>query len=75
MLCGNKESFCSPLKGDLENGEETREETAAGEPSTVDSSAFLLVLSILPSSTCFIAGLESFAFPLTAYGSRHNHKE
>lgn len=57
--------FFSPFEGDLEIGEETGEETATGEPSTVDS---------FPASTC-LAGLESFAFPLPAYGSRHNQYE
>lgn len=53
----------SPFKGDLEIGEATGDWTALTEPSTVDSSAFLLV-----------AGLESFAFPLTARGSSHNQQ-
>lgn len=41
---------------------------ATAEPSTADSSAFLLLLSAgsFPLSVCFAAGLESFAFPLTA---------
>lgn len=74
MLCGSSESFHSPLNGDLEIGEETGEVTATGHPSTADSSAFLLVLSVsfFPSSACFLAGLESFAFPLTEYESRHS---
>lgn len=68
MLYGSSKSCCSPLKGDLEIGEETGEEMAAGQLSTVDSSAFLFILSVIlfRSSTCFIAGVETFAFPLTA---------
>lgn len=54
--------FGSPLKGDLEAGEERGEKTVRGKLSTVDSSAFLIVTSAVRSPSSI--GCRGVPLPL-----------